>query len=325
MINYFKFILICFMIFPITQVQAETFGGIEFPDGEKSFADEIVSFTVGSFASSPYTTSDKALGVPNPDGDVSNYCVSLGNNGILILKFSNNSLTTSGNSDLDLWIFEGGPAVEKMQVFISTDNLRWISVGSVSGSTSGVDIDAFIGNGVVLGGRYSYVKLIDDEIDNYQEGPFAGADVDAVGAISSDIPVPECQFVDSDGDGVIDQWDSCPKTPENSCVNNKGCSCEKSVINENGTVEKGKWKTYYANINNSYSNFIVKIQNLTDDVDLYVKKDNKPDFNNYECRPYKGGKRDEVCDLTNSGDTLWYFSIYGYKSGDFTISVKAKR
>jgi len=29
--------------------------------------------------------------------------------------------------------------------------------------------------------------------------------------------------VDSDGDGVIDQWDNCPGTPLNSYVNNKGC------------------------------------------------------------------------------------------------------
>jgi len=143
--------------------------------------------------------------------------------------------------------------------------------------------------------------------------------------------VPICEwdkqftFTDSDGDGVIDQWDSCPKTPENSCVNSKGCSCELTLIDEKGTVEKGKWKTYYVNLDKTYSDLIVKIQNLTDDVDLYVRKGSKPDLNNYDCRPYKGGKRDEICDLNNSSDTLWYFSIYGYKSADFSISVKAKR
>ena len=133
------------------------------------------------------------------------------------------------------------------------------------------------------------------------------------------------EIKDTDNDGVIDQWDNCPKTPINSCVNNRGCSCEHSIIDEKGTVEKGKWKTYYANIDNSHSNIIVKIQNLTEDVDLYVKKSNKPDFDNYDCRPYKGGKRDEICNLSNSGDNLWYFCIYGYKTGDFTISVKTKR
>jgi len=130
---------------------------------------------------------------------------------------------------------------------------------------------------------------------------------------------------DTDDDGVIDMWDKCPGTQKNSCVNNKGCSCKISLIDENGTVEKGKWKTYYANVANTYSNFLVKIQNLTDDVDLYVKKGEKPDFENYDCRPYKGGKRDEQCDLSNNGDNLWYFCIYGYKDGNFSISVEAKR
>ena len=133
------------------------------------------------------------------------------------------------------------------------------------------------------------------------------------------------EIKDSDRDGVIDQWDNCPKTPENSCVNNKGCSCELSVIDEKGTVQKGKWKTYYANVDKTYSNFIVKIQNLTDDVDLYVKQGGKPDFDSYDCRPYKGGNRDEICNLSNDGNNLWYFCIYGYNSGDFSISVKAKR
>ena len=132
-------------------------------------------------------------------------------------------------------------------------------------------------------------------------------------------------FADSDGDGVIDQWDSCPKTPKNSCVNNKGCSCDLSLISEKGSVSQGKWKTYYTTVDNAYSNLIVKIMNLTDDVDLYVQHGNKPDFDNYDCRPYKGGNRDETCDLKNSGDNLWYFSVYGYKSGNFSISVKAKR
>jgi len=142
--------------------------------------------------------------------------------------------------------------------------------------------------------------------------------------------VPICEWdkqltlTDSDNDGVIDQWDNCPKTPVNSCVNNKGCSCEMSIIHEKGSVSKGKWKTYYANIDKAYSNFIVKIQDLTEDIDLYVKKGNKPDFNNFDCRPYKGGKREEVCDLSNNDDNLWYFCIYGYKAGDFTISVKSK-
>jgi len=133
------------------------------------------------------------------------------------------------------------------------------------------------------------------------------------------------EIKDSDTDGVIDIWDKCPDTPENSCVNKQGCSCDNSLIDEKGSVEKSKWKTYYVNIDETYSNFTVKLIDITDDVDLYVKKGSKPDFNNYDCRPYKGSKRDELCDLSNSGNNLWYFCVYGYKAGEFNISVKAKR
>jgi len=31
-------------------------------------------------------------------------------------------------------------------------------------------------------------------------------------------------YTDGDNDGVIDQWDQCPNTPENSYVNKNGCS-----------------------------------------------------------------------------------------------------
>ena len=64
---------------------------------------------------------------------------------------------------------------------------------------------------------------MDDEKDNYQEGAYAGADIDAIGAISSDTPIPETVLIDSDNDGVVDKWDTCPDTPKDSCVNKNGC------------------------------------------------------------------------------------------------------
>ena len=33
----------------------------------------------------------------------------------------------------------------------------------------------------------------------------------------------DCNLLDTDGDGVIDQWDNCPETPLNSYVNSLGC------------------------------------------------------------------------------------------------------
>lgn len=49
-----------------------------------------------------------------------------------------------------------------------------------------------------------------------------GPDV-AWGQISGPSCEVESSIVDTDNDGVIDQWDTCPNTPTGSYVNNKGC------------------------------------------------------------------------------------------------------
>jgi hypothetical protein len=174
------------------RVRAELFGGVEFPDGTVSFADAVVRFDPGSYVTNSCMNTALALGAPNYKGidDCSTF-VSLGNGGSLVLQFTDNSLTTSGDSHADLWIFEIGGAVEATDVYISQDGRTWISVGRVGGSVSGVDIDAYIGRGVVLGQRYTYVKLVDDEDQSYQTEMYAGADIDAVGAISSAAPVQQ--------------------------------------------------------------------------------------------------------------------------------------
>lgn len=171
---------------------ADTYGEVEFPQGISSFADEAVSFSPGANTVYPYNETSAALGAPDFNGNIyyssNSTFLSLGVQGSVVLKFTDNSLTTSGNNNLDLWIFEIGPAIEATDVFISTNGVNWISVGSVTGSTYGVDIDSFIGaGGVVLWEQYSYVKLTDKYgASGY---PFAGADIDAIGAISSAPPV----------------------------------------------------------------------------------------------------------------------------------------
>ena len=177
----------------ISPGSAVVYGGIDFPDGANSFADAVVSYSPTSDVLPPHNDPLSALGIPNYVGINDDSFVSLGDEGILILKFTDNSLTTSGNSDEDLWVFEIGGAIEPTSVYISTDGINWISVGSTSGATSGVDIDAYTSAGVVLGTQYSYVKLIDN-MPHQSGSPYAGADIDAVGAISSAPPVPDSEI-----------------------------------------------------------------------------------------------------------------------------------
>ncbi len=160
-----------------------TFDGITFPEGAVSFADAVYSFTPGANTIPPFNNPALALGTPDaPPAPSTNGAVALGWGGTLILQFTDNSLTTSGNSLADLHIFEVGGAVEPMVISIGTDGINWIVLGTLSGQPTSIDIDSVAG--VVVGERYSFVRIVDTNA-RLSGTPFAGADIDAVGAISS--------------------------------------------------------------------------------------------------------------------------------------------
>lgn len=168
---------------------AAVYGGVEFPGGAASFADSLVSYdpTYGGTAGpdAAYQTPLNALGAPSSSADTG--FVTLGQGGRIVLRFSDNSLTGSGSAALDLWVFEVGPDVEDTFVDISKDGLLWFSVGKVFGATAGIDIDAF-GFGVL--DKFSYIRLTDDPQEGQTgAGGSVGADIDAVGAITSAPPV----------------------------------------------------------------------------------------------------------------------------------------
>src|SRR6185436_11276168 len=142
--------LVCLMN---SNADASLIGGIEFPDGAISFADELVSYTAGANVSGVWLDADQALGLPDYNGSTG--AVSLGIGGELIVKFTNNSLTTSGNNTADIHIFEVGGVTEAFNLSISVDGISWIDLGNVSGQPTSVDIDGKAG--VIAGTQYSYV------------------------------------------------------------------------------------------------------------------------------------------------------------------------
>lgn len=175
----------------ITPASAVVFGGIDFPDGLISFADRVDDFSqvVGSSGpTAPYSDSANALGAPDyvsvntcPDAPSCTF-VSLGNGGSITLEFTDNALTGSDDSGFDLHIFEIGPAVEDTFVEISKNGTDFFDIGKVLGSTSSIDIDAF---GFSSADIFRFVRLTDDVNENFANERTAGADIDAVGAITT--------------------------------------------------------------------------------------------------------------------------------------------
>ncbi|QIE55220.1 PEP-CTERM sorting domain-containing protein [Pikeienuella piscinae] len=169
---------------------ATTYDGIVFENGDVSFADAVVSFTPGTPPATDANYTDPLAAVGAPDYATPNGSVSLGRGGELVLRFTDNSLTGSGDSAADLHIFEIGPDVEDTFVSISQNGVDFFSVGSVGGSTSSIDIDPFLFDlGLDAFTQFSFVRLIDDPNEGGASGSTVGADIDAVGAISSSAPV----------------------------------------------------------------------------------------------------------------------------------------
>lgn len=177
---------------------AVLFAGVDFPQGASSFADALTSFApaiTNGQPTAPYLTGTNALGTPNYAGSTTctvGSCpyVSLGDGGSLTVEFVDNRLTGSGSNALDLWVFEIGPDVEDTFVAVSKDGVTFTNVGKVFGATAGVDLDAF---GFGVADQFRFVRLTDDPNEGDQSGITVGADIDAVGAISSVVttPIPE--------------------------------------------------------------------------------------------------------------------------------------
>ncbi|MEO1524376.1 MAG: GEVED domain-containing protein [Planctomycetota bacterium] len=178
-------------ISPGTTSPSGTFGSVLFPQGAISFADQVVEYLPDASGSPPTTTfqtPNSALGIPDGDGRGpepvdGTTTVSLGTGGSITLQFTNNLLTGSGDSLPDLAVFETG-SIESVLVEISRDGSSFFTVGQIGGLTTSLDIDD---DGFGPQDRFSFVRLTDLRQGNPLDASL-GADIDAVGAISS-VPI----------------------------------------------------------------------------------------------------------------------------------------
>jgi outer membrane protein OmpA-like peptidoglycan-associated protein len=155
---------------------------IVFPLGDASFADEVVSFVIGTPPprDKRFVNADTVLGPPDYDRKralTHPANISLGCAGVLTVRFTDNLLHDVPGPDL--YVFEVGPAIEPMTLAISPDGSAWTEIGDIRGGTATIDI----AGKVKPGDRFRYVRVTD--LKRGCGGPYAGADVDAIGAIGS--------------------------------------------------------------------------------------------------------------------------------------------
>lgn len=148
------------------------------PQGESSFADEVVTFTPGARPSSGiFSNPAHVTGRPDYTDNDSPGFLSLGCDGVLVVRFTDNALVDVEGPDL--YVFEVGPAVEATVLAISEDGQRWIDVGRIEGSRADVDIATF----VTPRQAFPYVRLTN--ASRTCGGRHSGADIDAIAAVGS--------------------------------------------------------------------------------------------------------------------------------------------
>ena len=182
-----KYSLIFFILcacFSFGQTQGKKYsagngGEIFLPQGDISFADEVVEFKRGDpDAVTEACDSMLAIGIADFAGVASNF-TSLGCGGTLSVRFTDNALINIPGPDL--YVFEVGKFIETTQLYVSQDGKNWINVGAISGGVSSVDI----GDSVKQGEVFHYAKL--EDLNSDCKGQWPGADIDAIAAIGSGV------------------------------------------------------------------------------------------------------------------------------------------
>ena len=113
--------------------------------------------------------------------------------------------------------------------------------------------------------------------------------------------------------GVNDEED--PETPEEeSEIPPQGGPVE---LERTGEVDADGWE-FYGPFEATEGSIKVSMYG-NGDADLYIKKDENPSKDNWDCRPYKSGT---VEDCNMLGPAKFYIGVYGTKKSEYSIDIK---
>lgn len=256
---------------PGVDLGVEIFQGVTFEHGGISFADAIDpnDANLGLDADFEFTDLNAALGSPDgtgrgPEPVTGDATLSLGSGGRVVFQFIDNLLTGNNSPTPDLVVFETG-ASESVSVEVSRDGINYYNVGVASGLSPFIDIDAF---GYDSSDRFGFVRLT-DLVTPFDEqtpsfGP-AGADIDAVGALST----VAVDIYTSGGEGIVVTDNTGPTLLNNLLANlDLGINVSDAPSDPNGNlIELSKQRTVLGG-NAFYRN--LQDANGSDEADLGV-------------------------------------------------------
>src|SRR6185369_4801428 len=88
------------------------------------------------------------------------------------------------------------------------------------------------------------------------------------------------------------------------------------------SVSKAGWKYYYIDVPSGSSSLVVDLNNMTADVDLYIRYNAQPTLTSWDCRPYIGGTS-EKCTFSSPAAGRWWVGVNNYATGTISYTVKA--
>lgn len=86
--------------------------------------------------------------------------------------------------------------------------------------------------------------------------------------------------------------------------------------------QQGCWKYYYADLPSGATNFGIALTNLSGDVDLYVRKGEKPTLAAFSCRSWNSGTTPENC-VPEPSSGRWWVGVNNWDIGTISYAVSA--
>jgi subtilisin family serine protease len=90
-----------------------------------------------------------------------------------------------------------------------------------------------------------------------------------------------------------------------------------------GKVKQNQWMYYQIITESLECQYTLKMDDISNDADMYLSQSQKPSLKEWDYRPYKGFRQPETIIFHANQSSQWYVGIYGYRASDFQLSISS--